>query len=113
MHTKGCTARLVIEFAKERGLGCAILHNGRQLEQVAGPNALVAALHGSHLYFYRGRVRKKLLGWNSKPAATQKLRREHQSSSTTPPAHEWQPWNGELKPGHYYASEEEMASIRG
>ena len=81
------------------------------LEQLAGPNALVAALHGSHLYFYKGRVRKKLLGWNSKPA-TAKLRREHQASATTPPAHEWEPWAWHLAPGHFYAEEEELSSIR-
>ena len=44
MFNSGCTARMVIEYAKGRGLGAAILHNGRSLEQVAGPNPLVAAL---------------------------------------------------------------------
>ena len=113
MLSSGCTGRMVIEYAKGRGLGAAILHNGRALEQVPGPNPLVAALLGSHLYFYKsGRIRKKLLGWNMKPATTQKLRREHTSSATTPAAGEWLPWNSQLTPGHYYASEEEMSSIR-
>ena len=113
MSNSGCTARMVIEYAKGRGLGAAILHNGRALEQAVGPTPLVAALLGSHLYFYKsGRIRKKLLGWNTKPATTQKLRREHKSSTTTPPAEEWKAWSWELTPGHYYASEEEMTSIR-
>ena len=111
MHTKGCTPRLVLEFAKERGLGCAILHNGALLEQYPGPNPLVCALHADHLYFYKGRVRKKLLGWNSKPT-TAKLRREHQSSAITPSAHEWQQWAWKLAPGHFCCAEEEIAGIR-
>ena len=65
------------------------------------------------MYFYKtARIHKKLLGWNTKPATTQKLRREHASSATTPPAHEWQPWNWQLAPGHYFASEEEMSGAR-
>ena len=27
-------------------------------------------------------------------------------------AHEWKPWNSQLIPGHYYASNEEMFTIR-
>ena len=45
-------------------------------------------------------------------AATQKLRRESQGSTTTPPAHEHKAWNWELALGHYFASEKEMLNIR-
>ena len=109
--TPRAVRRLVLEFAKETGLGCAILHNGRQLEQLPGPTPLVCALHGAHLYFYKDRVCKRLLGWNSKPTNA-KLRREHQASASTPPAHEWGRWEWKLAPGHYHAEEEQIAGIR-
>ena len=110
---KGCTPRMVLEFARGRGIGAAIIHNGRQLEQVAGPNPLVASLHEDHLFFYSGRARRKLMSWSAHPGSSAtKLRREHAPAATTPPAEEWLPWDWSLEPGHYYTDEETMSSAR-
>ena len=120
---KECTPRMAIEFARGRKLAASILHNGQVLESIPGENPpLVAALHESHLYFYSGRAKKKLSKWKSiqdkvatptdQKDVVVKLRREHKSSATTPPANEWLPFKYKIEPGHYYASEEEMPAIR-
>ena len=102
MQASGCTARIVLEFARSRGLGAAILRNGMQLEQIPVPCPLVAAVHASHLYFYKGQARKKLLDWTSKP----------QSSATSPPTHDWQVRNWQLLSGQYYARKGRFGHLR-
>ena len=111
-EAKGCTPRMVLEFARGRGLGASIIHNGSALEQMPGPTPLVAALHEDHLYFYKGRARRKLLAWRCAPSGAAKLRREHATSAETPPASAWLPWVWTLEPGHYWADEDAMSSIR-
>ena len=95
MLTSGWTARMVLECANQRGLDTAILYNVRQLDHISDPNLLVVAIRGKHMYFCKGRVRQKLLDWNSN-SATQKLRRVHRSSTTTSAASKWVPWNWKL-----------------
>ena len=90
------------------------MHNGDVLETLPRKTPLVAALHESHLYFYKtASTRKKLLAWKTPAARGSKLRREHAASATTPPAHEWEPFAFQLIPGHYYCSDEDMPQIRG
>ena len=106
MMEKGCTPRMVIEFARSRTLAASILHNGKVLESISGSNPpLVAALHENHLYFYAGRARKKLINWRSdRKDAVVRLRREHKANATTPSASKWLPLTHEIETGHFYAS---------
>ena len=114
MMEKGCSPRMVIEFARNRNLAVSTLHNGKLLESISGSNPpLVAALHENHLYFYAGRARKKFINWRSdRKDVVVRLRREHKANATTPPTNEWLPFKYEADSGHFYASEESMPAIR-
>ena len=91
------------------------MHNGNVLESFAGPNPIVAALHENHLYFYKNmKTRKKLMTWKREDEKRKgtKLKREHMPNATTPAANEWRPFAHTIEPGHFYVSEEDIASVR-
>ena len=115
---KGCTPRMVIEFCKQRNMGACIMHNGNVLESLAGQNPIVAALHENHLYFYKAmKTRNKLMTWKTQDEKYKhgrgiKLKRDHMPNATTPAASEWRPFAHKIEPGHFYTTEEDIATVR-
>ena len=107
---RGCTPRMVLEFARAQGLGACILHEDRVVSTLPGPDPLVCAVHENHCYFYGcKKARRALMKRQARPS--EKVRRECKSSKT-PPFAEWLPWLGEFAPGHYYAPEEDIDAVR-
>ena len=67
-------------------------------------------MHESHAWFYADKRVRKLLA-NRVPHSHEQMKREA-LQSTTPAAEEWEPWAGELHPGHFSAQEESMEQVR-
>lgn len=109
---RGCTPRMVLEFARAQGLGACILHEDRVVSTLPGPLPLVCAVHENHCYFYECKKARRALMRRAEARPSEKLRREAKSSSKTPPFAEWLPWQGEFTPGHYWAPEEDMDAVR-
>ena len=103
----GATSKLIFAYARRNELGACCLHGDRVVETLPGPRPLVWAIHGSHAYFYANkRVCRQLAA--RIPCAFQKLKREG-LESTTPELKDWQPWEGEARPGHFYAEDMDEA----
>ena len=97
---RGCTGRMVIEYAKAHGHGACVLHEDRVVETLPGPNALVCAIHENHSSFYScKRARKTLM--QRQAQNVQKVKRQFESSKT-PQFAEWVHWSGieSMAPGH-------------
>ena len=115
---KGCTSRMVIEVCKQRNLEACTMHNRSVLEILPGPTPIVAALHENHLYFYKAmRTRKRLMTWKREDEKHNhgrgiKLKREHMPNATTPAASGWRPFAHKIEPGHFYTTEEDIATVR-
>ena len=109
---RGCTGRMIIEYAREHGHGACVLHEDRVVSTLPGPNPLVCAIHENHCYFYNCKKARRAL-MKRRGHAVEKVRREVQSTKT-PPFVEWEPWRGveHLAPGHYRAPEEDIEAIR-
>ena len=41
-----------------------------------------------------------------------KLKREHMPNATTPVASEWKPFAHKIEPGHFYTTEEDIATVK-
>jgi len=53
LHTRGCTPRVIIEYAKKHELACVLMHNEKTVERIPGNRPLLAfALHEDHCYFF-------------------------------------------------------------
>ena len=83
---------MVLEYCRERGLGCCTVHNNRVVEtlpSVAKNKTLAFVVHESHCYFYSSPRACRALR-NRREVEYEKLRRE-QKASTTPAFEEWKP----------------------
>ncbi len=107
---KGATSRMVLEYCRMHGLGCAIVHNEAVLETLPGKPVLAFTVHGGHSYFYGNQHVAKLLQ-KRRTTAVIRLKKE-QRASTTPIAAEWLQWGRKLVPGHYSFPEDSMAQER-
>ena len=97
---------MIVEFARQRGLGCCILHGERLIETHPGPRPLCFTIVGNHAHFRKGvQARKQLM--RRLPCEFTRLAREA-GESKTPDASEWLPYS-DLSPGHFYVPDE----IRG
>jgi len=83
LHTRGCTPRVIIEYAKKHELACVLLHNEKTVEIVTGNRPILAfALHEDHCYFYsRPRVRNSLM----KRCNTENVKLKKAQRTSTPP----------------------------
>ena len=111
---RGCTPRMVLEFARSQGLGACILHEDRVVSTLPGPHPLVCAVHENHCYFYESKQARRALMRRAEARPSEKLRREGSSkSSKTPPFAEWLPWQGDFsEPGHFCAPQDDMDAVR-
>ena len=58
----GCSPRMVLEYCRTNGLGCAVVHNESVIETLPGSPILAFTVHEGHSYFYRTpRVRQALM----------------------------------------------------
>jgi hypothetical protein len=107
---RGASAKMIFEYARRRGLGACVIHGERVLETLPGSNPLVFAVHENHAWFYADkRVRRALA--NRVPHNHEQMKREALQSQT-PPADEWEPWLGELRPGHFQVPEDQIERVR-
>jgi len=107
---QGCTSKLIFEFARRTGRGACLVHGGKSIEVLTGPDALVYCVHGSHAFFYSDkRVRKQLM--NRKSTDFQKIKRDGRES-TTPDASEWKLFSWPPQPGHFYVEEDQIDFVR-
>jgi hypothetical protein len=107
---RGCTAKMIVAFASERGLGCCILHGERLIETHPGPRPLCFTIVANHAYFYRGQhARRQLM--RRLPCEFTRLAREA-GESKTPDASEWLPYTG-LAVGHFFVAEDQIEIARG
>ena len=68
MNTKGCTPRMVLEYCRQHGINCAIVHNDKLIEayKSTGRQMVSFCVHEDHLYFYQDRhVCKNFLKWEA------------------------------------------------
>lgn len=106
----GATARMIMEFCKKRGFGCVVVHCEEVIETLQGSPILAFTIHEDHAYFYKDlAVRKALARRNGEMTARM---RKVQKQSQTPPAAEWEEFNGEIRPGHFWVFEDSIASVR-
>ncbi len=49
---RGCTAKMIFEYARVRGLGACLLHSEQVVETLAGSRPLTFAIVANHAYFY-------------------------------------------------------------
>ena len=78
---RGCTSKMIFEYAKRTGRGACMVHGGKSLEVIPGPDPLVFALQDNHAYFYQdSRVRKQLM--NRKKSDFQKIERGQRYDNT-------------------------------
>jgi hypothetical protein len=82
-NDKGATPRMILEFCRRRGLGCAVIHNETVVEHIPGKTALVFAIHGDHCYFYKGHSARRALMKRRQGVATQ-LKKPPKESQTPP-----------------------------
>ena len=69
---KGCTPKMVVEYAKMHDLGCAVIHNEQVIESIPGKRPVLAfAVHESHCYFYNDRGICNALASHKKRKRTQ------------------------------------------
>jgi hypothetical protein len=111
LHTRGCTPRVVIEYAKKQELACVLLHNEKTVEIVPGNRPILAfALHEDHCYFYScPRVRNTLM----KRCNIENVKlKKAQRISTTPPAADWLKWDSKIEPGHFCCEESSLDAVR-
>ena len=89
-----------------------MLHEDKVVSTLAGPNALVCAIHENHCYFYECKKARRAL-MNRTPLKSEKIRREAESSKT-PAFCNWTPWPGvsRMAPGHFYVEESELDTVR-
>ena len=110
---RGATPRMILEFCKKNGMGCAVVHNEAVVETlpgIGGAPTLAFAVHEAHCYFYKDvSVRKLLL--RRQEAATAQLRRV-QRPTKTPATSEWLVWGNEIAAGHFWAPDEDISSVR-
>ena len=104
---RGASAKMIFEYAKRHDLGACVIHGERVIETLPGRTPLVFAVHESHAYFYADkRVRKALA---SRIAHSHEQMKREAMHSQTPAAEEWEPWTGELRPGHLRVLEDQSA----
>jgi hypothetical protein len=109
---EGATAEMVVAYAKARGLGWCVLHNGTALESGRGWPALVFAVHEAHAYFYHGRSARTLMKRAPAGSVAERLNREPATGGVE--AGLWEPWEaGALTAGHFWVEEGELDAVRG
>ena len=104
---------MVLEYCREPGLGCIIVHKSRVVETLGSVDkkkTLAFAVHESHCYFYSSARACRALA-HRREVEYEKLRRECKSS-TTPSFDEWKPWAQQLEPGHFFVDTEELPGVR-
>ena len=109
---KGCTANMVLGYAKMHGLSAVVVHNEQVIETIPGKRPILAfTVHENHCYFYESKAVCTALASRKKGGVT-RLKKE-QKQSTTPSYQDWKQFNNEIAPGHYKVSEEEIDQVRG
>jgi len=111
LEQRGCTPRMLIEFAKKRELGCCALHKDKVIETIAGPPPVLAFIvDENHCYLYScPRVRAALM----KRDMVQGIKlKKAQGASTTPPMCEWILWGKEIAPSHDSCNDPELDAVR-
>ena len=102
----GATPRIVMEFAKRNGYGCAVVHNGSVIEQRQGKPIIAFVVHENHCFFYEGLAARRAL--LKRKVQVQDVRpKKQQRPPQTPPTSEWQKWNCEIGPGHFWVTDED------
>ncbi len=119
----GATPRMVMEYCRRQGCGCVVIHNEEVIENLPGADPVLAfAVHEDHVYFYKAVAITRALAKRKGPGEAPRLRKA-QKQSQTPPASEWERWKCLhadepeddafcVRPGHCWAFEDEMGSIR-
>ncbi len=119
----GATPRMVMEYCRRQGYGCVVIHNEEVIENLPGADPVLAfAVHEDHVYFYKAVAITRALAKRKGPGEAPRLRKA-QKQSQTPPASEWERWKCLhadepeddafcVRPGHFWAFEDEMGSIR-
>ena len=108
---RGVTPRMILEYCKAEHYGCCVVHNEQVIENLPGHPVLAFTVHEDHCYFYSGAAARTALS-KRRVEATIRLRKA-QRPVQTPPAAEWEPWKGELRPGHFRVEEETISTVRG
>jgi hypothetical protein len=109
----GCTAKMIFQYARVRGLGACLLHSEQVVETLAGSRPLTFAIVANHAYFYDSpRVARALS--KRRPHDFEALKRDIQATGT-PDASEWLPLDlsaGIPEAGHYAVGEEDIDATR-
>ena len=101
---------MLLEFDELRGIGCAVVHDEKVIETLAGRPVLAFVVHEGHCYLYScPRVRAALMRRDLGPALRLK---KAQRASTAPPMSEWTQWAREVAPGHFSCDEEQLDEVR-
>ena len=108
---QGATPRMILEYCKQQRLGCCVVHNEKVIENLPGQPVLAFTVHANHCYFYSGNGARRALAKRTEAGGAVRLKKA-QRAVQTPPALEWQSWDGELKPGHFFVLDEEIESTR-
>ena len=83
---KGCTPRMVIEYAKMHSLGVAEIRNEPMIESIPGKRPVLAfAVHENHCYFYTSRGICNALA-SRKKGCVQRLKRSKSKARHRPTA---------------------------
>ena len=109
---QGVTPRMILEYCRQQGYGCVVIHNEEVMENLPGDEPTLAfAVHEDHVYFYKDKGVRRALAKRTGAEAPRRLRKV-QKASQCPPASEWEAWGRDIRPGHFWALEDEMNSIR-
>ncbi len=108
---RGATPRMILEYCRRHSYGCVVVHNEEVIETLPGSPILAFAVHEEHCYFYKDVAVRRALARRKDPL-TARLRKAQRQSSQTPPAEEWQLWNNEIAPGHFWVYDDDIGTVR-
>ena len=106
----GCTPDLLLDYAKQRGLGLVCLHNNRPSITHEGAPILAFSVVAEHAYFYKSQVvARQVMKWRGCGGEKLKRKFRHTKAWVRPEA---LAGGDALEPGHFFCLEEEVPQIR-